>query len=340
MELNVIFPCAGLSTRFPNLRPKYLLTDYRGKLMIENAAENFLGKHRIIISVLKEHDIKFKAVDRLRTVFGNQVEIVVLDNPTQGPADTVYQTIKKANVAGAFLIRDCDSFFDADITDHNTIYVSSLSANSDVRNCGAKSYTLSNNQGIVYKVVEKQVVSDHFCVGGYQFVSADVYCTAFEQLSTGHNKELFVSNIVDFLLEKNTVFVEKTVRNYVDVGTSEDWFRFNKKPTYFIDIDGVLIKNSSDYHNDYEILHKNVAALKAELEKGCKLIFCTARPEKYKEITERTLKDLGFGDCMLIMGVHHSSRVLINDFANSNPYPSAVAVNLPRDSDTLKDYLK
>lgn len=308
--------------------------------MIETAAENFVGKHRIVISVLREHDVKFRAVDRLRSVFGDQVEIVVLDNPTAGAADTVYQTIKKANITNAFLIRDCDSFFDAEIAKHNAIYVSSLSANPDIRNCAAKSYTLSNNQGIVYKIVEKQIVSDRFCVGGYQFLSAEQFCRAFERLSSTDHRELFVSNIVDLLLEQNTVFVEQPVSNYVDVGTDEDWFRYNKKPTYFIDIDGVLIKNSSEYHNDYEILQNNVDALRQELARGCRLIFCTARPDKYRDITERTLADLGFGACMLIMGIHHSSRVLINDFANSNPYPSAVAVNLPRDSDTLKSYLR
>ena len=340
MELDIIFPCAGLSTRFPNLRPKYLLTDYSGRLMIENAAKNFLGKHRIVISILKEHNVKFKAEERLRSVFGDQADIVILENPTKGPADTVYQTIKAANVTNSFLIRDCDSFFDADIIEHNAIYVSSLSKNPDVRNPGAKSYTLANDQNIIYRVVEKQIVSDNFCVGGYQFANPQDYCRAFDKLSADFAKELFVSNIIDYLIENGTVFIEKSVNNYIDVGTSNDWFKFNDKPTYFIDIDGVLIKNSADYHNDYEILHSNVEVLRAQLEKGCKLIFCTARPEKYKDITERTLKDLGFGECMLIMGIHHSSRVLINDFAASNPYPSATAINLPRDSDTLKNYIK
>lgn len=340
MELNVIFPCAGLSTRFPNLRPKYLLTDYSGKLMIENAAKNFIGKHKVIIAILNEHNIKFKAEERLRSVFGTAIEIIVLDSPTKGPADTVYQTIKRANLNSAFLIRDCDSFFDVEIIDNNAIYVSSLAKNPDVRHPGAKSYTLSNDQQIVYKVVEKKIVSDKFCVGGYQFANPELYCSAFEKLCASNTKELFVSDIIDHLIENNSVFIEKEVNNYVDVGTSEDWFKFNNKPTYFIDIDGVLIKNSAEYHNEYEILTNNVDILKRELDRGCKLIFCTARPEHYKEITQRTLNDLGFGNCMLIMGIHHSSRVLINDFAASNPYPSATAINLPRDSDTLKNYIK
>ena len=38
--MEIILPCAGLSSRFPNLRPKYLLTDYSGKMMIEGAIKN------------------------------------------------------------------------------------------------------------------------------------------------------------------------------------------------------------------------------------------------------------------------------------------------------------
>ena len=49
-------PCAGLSTRFPNMRPKYLLSDYNNRLMIENAAKNFIGKYNVTIAILKEHD--------------------------------------------------------------------------------------------------------------------------------------------------------------------------------------------------------------------------------------------------------------------------------------------
>jgi hypothetical protein len=52
------------------------------------------------------------------------------------------------------------------------------------------------------------------------------------------------------------------------------------------------------------------------------------------------LNELGFEGCDLIMDVHHTNRVIINDFSNTNPYPSAIAINLNRDSDNLEDYLK
>ena len=35
----LIVPCAGKSTRFPNMKPKWMLTHPDGKLMIEKALE-------------------------------------------------------------------------------------------------------------------------------------------------------------------------------------------------------------------------------------------------------------------------------------------------------------
>jgi hypothetical protein len=51
------------------------------------------------------------------------------------------------------------------------------------------------------------------------------------------------------------------------------------------------------------------------------------------------LQELGFDNYNLVMGIHHAKRILINDFASSNPYPSAIAVNLVRDSDNLGDMI-
>jgi len=184
--MEIIMPCAGLSTRFPNLRPKYLLTDYSGKLMIENAAKHFIGKHNITIAILKQHNEKFNAENKLRDVFGDKVNIVVLDEPTSGPADTVYQTIMKAEYfftsTSPLLIKDCDGFYDTDLIGGNAIYVSKLSKNPDIRNAPAKSYTITNEQGIITSVVEKQIVSDSFCVGGYQFGSIGEFIDTFEKL--------------------------------------------------------------------------------------------------------------------------------------------------------------
>ena len=38
--MEIILPAAGLSTRFPNMRPKFTLTDYKGMMMFERAIQN------------------------------------------------------------------------------------------------------------------------------------------------------------------------------------------------------------------------------------------------------------------------------------------------------------
>jgi hypothetical protein len=237
------------------------------------------------------------------------------------------------------LIKDCDGFYDTDLVDGNAIYVSKLSKNPDIRNAPAKSYTITNEQGIITSVVEKQIVSNSFCVGGYQFASIGEYVDTFEKLKGNATSEIFVSNIIDYMISNGKIFNEKEVENFIDVGTADDWFKFNNKPTYFCDIDGTIVK-TKDFHDDpYEPIQKNVDALLKEQARGCKLVFVTARKKKYEEYTNKILTEMGFVNYVLVMETNHSRRVLINDYANSNPFPSAVALNLKRDSDNLGDMI-
>ena len=72
---------------------------------------------------------------------------------------------------------------------------------------------------------------------------------------------------------------------------------------------------------------------------GSQIIFVTARPESTRGLTEKMLNNLGFNSFDLLMNLINCKRILINDFNNANPYPRAIAVNIPRDSDTLSYYL-
>jgi hypothetical protein len=74
-------------------------------------------------------------------------------------------------------------------------------------------------------------------------------------------------------------------------------------------------------------------------ESGSQFIFTSARENKYTSQTREMLYRLGFKSFNLICGLQNSSRILINDFNESNPYPRAEAINLYRDSDNLSHYL-
>lgn len=342
--MKIVVPAAGLSTRFPGMKPKYLLYDYKHELMIANAINPYIKRGlSVVIGILKEHEQKYEAREFLKHEFGDSIEIVVLDNPTKGPADTVYQIIEKLELSDEpILIKDCDSFFDHELADGNYVCVSKIQDHEVLKKIYSKSFVVVNNQGIITDIVEKEIVSDTFCVGGYKFSSVSMYKEAFKKVA--NNREIFVSDIISICIGDKNIFNEMPVQNYVDVGTSDDWFEYNDKPTIFCDIDGTIIHNQvrvgeNSYFTPVKPLENNVKRL-LELQKdGAEFIFTTSREKQYQDITEQVLKDLGFENFVLLCGLQNSRRILINDYNKSNPYPRAVAINIHRNSDTLEYYL-
>ena len=92
--MEIIVPAAGLSTRFPGTRPKFTLTDYEGKSMLYRSLLPYLGKFSITVGILEIHEKEYDISNFIRSELGDQVRIVILPNPTQGPAHTVYEIIK------------------------------------------------------------------------------------------------------------------------------------------------------------------------------------------------------------------------------------------------------
>jgi dTDP-glucose pyrophosphorylase len=346
--MEVIIPCAGFSTRFPKMRPKYLLADYLNRRMIELSAAPYLSNHRVHAVILKQHD-ELHGVSRImHEIFGDQLHLVILDEPTSGPAETIRKALDLIGMSNhaPFLVHDCDSIFDHDhLGSGNEIMVSSLTDHTELRTPSNKSYVSINDQGIVVSVMEKKIISDLFCVGGYQFISAGSYRRAYDCIKDSRLGEIYVSSVIDQMISAGEVFTTRTVNGFVDLGTKEDWMKFNDRPTIFCDIDGTIICNQSPYgDNNYStpprVLANNVQALLRSEARGCQLIFTTSRSSKWKSETDSMLRELGFNSYQLIMDLHHSRRILINDHAPTNPYPSAVAINIKRDDDCLDQLLE
>lgn len=341
--MEIIVPAAGLSTRFPGMKPKYLLYDYKGDMMLMNALRSYRERgYRIHIGILKEHQDKYNVIGQIQHEWMDNIKYVIIDKPTRGPADTVYQIIKSSGLhTDDIFVKDCDSYFDHDFTEGNYVCVSNVSQHEVLKKLSSKSFTIANNNGIITDIVEKEVVSNTFCVGGYKFQSAMTYKTAFESLST--EREVFVSDVIGRCISWQTIFTEKHVTNYVDVGTSKDWFEHNDKPVIFCDIDGTIIKAQSrldlEAHKPYETLVNNVNRLLELQSQGAQFIFVTARETQYRAETREMLYELGFKSFTLLEGLQNSRRILINDYNNANPYPRAEAINIKRDSDNLSDFL-
>lgn len=347
--MEIIVPAAGLSTRFPNTRPKYLLYDYKHTLMFRNAVEPYYRKaHKIHVGILREHADKYDAREHILGSMPN-ANVITIEERTKGPAHTVYEILKVAtkdfSFDISFLVKDCDSFFTHEHMEGNFICVSKIDQHETLNRLASKSFVRYNDQGIVTDIVEKNVVSDTFCVGGYAFASSDAFAASYMKLSRNATSEIYVSHIIQDMILNSATFSLCPVSDYVDVGTAEDWHKYNNKPVIFCDIDGTLVKAQSrfgkyNYNSDPIVLEENYKLIKQHHDNGSQVIFVTAREPFYRPETIKMLTKLGFKNVQIIMGVNNSSRVVINDYNDANPYPRAIAVNIRRDNDNIKDYMQ
>jgi len=344
--MEIIVPAAGLSTRFSSDKPKFMLYDYTGKSMLYRSLEPFLNKNRIHVGVLREHETKFDISDFIKHEFGASVNLIVLDNRTAGPADTVSEILKLSDIPthNSIFIKDCDSFFTHAPVNGNYICVSKLQDKNQIFQPAGKSYVLTDENFLVQKIVEKEIVSDTYCVGGYKFDSVSSFISSFETVRTLIPGEIFVSHVIKHLLSNGSPFSTVSVTDYADVGTMKDWLDHNNKPVIFCDIDGTIIRNQqryggNNYYTEPVPLSNNINAILKMQNNGSQIIFTTARPEEARHTTEKMLTNIGFKNYQLIMNLNNSARVLINDYNDMNPYPRATAINIRRNTDNLSDFL-
>ncbi len=340
----LVVPCAGRSNRFPNMKPKWLLTHPDGELMIQKALSglNLDVFDRIIFTIVREHADKYEAEFILQQIYSEnkKVEICVLDDFTKSASETVFLTLEKKKVTGSFVIKDCDNLVQVKLPakTKNSIVAYDLHLHPDISNVPGKSFLLMNEQNIIQDIIEKKVVSNIICLGVYSFEKVDDFKTTYLELVDKRVAgEMFVSHVISYILSKNKAIFEAVMaEDYEDWGTINEWKDIQKKhSTYFVDVDGVILKNSGklgkvNWSNNRVTIEENVRTLVGLQKDGAQIVITTSRTEAYRKDLEKILADAGLVPHAIIMGLHHSARVIINDFAPTNPYPSGIAISLPQ----------
>lgn len=373
----LVIPSAGRSSRFPGHKPKWMLTMPNGRLMVVDAIAklNLNRVHRIVIGVLREHIEKYcgSDVSTLIKAFEDgpaqiaelEITIVVIDAETVDQVQTVECILKHGQVTGPIFLKDCDNQFACDIP--GTDAIGTLEIDKDMQSLNVpagKSYAEIDCEGKINNIVEKVILGPNFCVGGYSFADARnfvEYVTKarnFQRISYATKVELAVSDVVwlkiissHLLINDNdavneqATFVTLPVTDYEDWGTVQAWEAYNRTfRSLFVDIDGTLIKNSGAYFKPNwgmkPPLDRSVAHLQELYKRGrTQIILTTSRTEAFREVTEKQLKLAGIPYDNIVFGMLHCQRVLVNDYAKTNPFPSAAAVNLKRDGDDLPELL-
>lgn len=349
---NLIVPMAGKSSRFPNMRLKWMLTHPMTNRFM--CVESILGLNidffdKIYFVCLEEHEEKYSFSKSLNKQIGdlglkNKTEIVYFKNQTKSQSETVYNLLKEFEINGFIFIKDSDSYYECEVkNEENQVVFFDLNDIDDI-NARTKSYIQFDINGLITNIVEKKVISSTFSVGGYAFSSAEEFCNTYEKFQT-FSDECYISHIIFDMILSGSLFYGLRSSNFKDWGTIESWNKYkNDYKCFFIDIDGTLVENSSvhfpPYIGDGKPLQKNIDLIQRLYKSGkVKIILTTSRPEEVRSVTIEEMDRNGILYDQLIMGLPHCKRILINDFANTNQYPSCEVINILRNSDNLSDFI-
>jgi len=269
--------------------------------------------------------------------------IVLLPEQTDSQSETVYTFLSGYDLDGFIFIKDSDGFYKCDVEERNQVAYFDLNDMDDI-NARTKSYVDLDVNDVVTNIVEKKVISSTFSSGGYGFADAKQFCKTFEKLQD-MDGECYISHIIfEMMLSGSTFYGTKTT-DFKDWGTLDAWNKYKSQyKCLFVDIDGTLITNSSHHFPPYtgsgEPIEDNIDLLAELHEQGkARIILTTSRPERLRQLTIQELQTKGIPFDELVMGLPHCQRIVINDFARSNPYPSCSAINIPRNENNLTEFL-
>ena len=346
--MSLIIPAAGLSTRFPN-KPKWLLTCPNGNLMIQECIKglNLSNIKNIYLTILEKHYINYFNGMDIKELFNftkKEVNVLILKNNTKSQSETVYETIKHFNIIGQIYIKDCDNYFSFLIKNGNYVNYLAINEKNNVEKIYNKSFIeINENNNEIINICEKKIISNLICIGGYAFEDSSIFIKSYEECQNIKLElnELFISHLILNCILNKVKFLAHEVLNYIDWGTMNEWINYIKSfKTLFIDIDGTLFYNCGKYGEikwgENLPIEQNINYLKdLYRENRTQIILTTSRSSEYKDVTIKQLEKYNIPYNNIIFDLFHCKRYLVNDFADTNPYPSAIAINLQRDSSNL-----
>lgn len=207
--LEIVIPMAGRGSRFAQqgfAQPKPLIPVH-GVPMVQLVIDNLRPAcpHTFTFICQREHLDGYDLAGHLRD-WAPGCRVIGIDRVTEGAACTVLLARDAINADRPLMIANCDQYIDLDIDD----YLSTLEAdNLDglIMTMHADdpkwSFVGFGNNGLVNRVVEKQVISNDATVGVYNFRrGADFVAAADDMIAQNLrvNNEFYVAPVYNQLI--------------------------------------------------------------------------------------------------------------------------------------------
>lgn len=340
----IISTIQDVGKNFVKKKINALLTCPNGNIMLIENIKNMDLENitNIYIIILKNEVEKIFNLEDFKSMFNFTNKNVIIDLLTEAPNNqpqTIFNCINKYNINGPICIKDYKSIFKCKIEIGNYVYYN----NSDVKDLHTKAFLKINNLGQVINISEKEIISSNIYIGLCVFKDKDIFINNFNYVSKIKNLDTFhISHIILNSIINNDIFYSIKIDQVIDLTFYNNWKNYcSKYKTLFIDIDGTLVNNSGEFTKkkwgETDGLKNNIKYIQEMYETGTiQIILTTARKEKYREKTLQQLKSLNIPYDKIIFDLFHCKRYLINDYSDTNPYPSAISINLERNNDELE----
>jgi dTDP-glucose pyrophosphorylase len=237
--IQIVIPMAGLGRRFSEAgyrQPKPLIPVF-GEPMISLVIRNLtpIVPHRFVFIVQREH---LKAYDLEHTLLKAAPDstVIPLDGLTEGAACTVSLAERALDDGRPLLIANCDQYLFSPID----LFIEECEKPDldgtimTMRASDPKwSYVATDAFGLVKRVAEKVVISDHATVGIYHFSKAGNFFAAAAQMIKKNlrvNGEFYVAPVYNEMIESGARIGIHSVGDYgsgmTGIGTPEDLSSF------------------------------------------------------------------------------------------------------------------
>lgn len=266
-RFNLLLPIAGAAKRFSDVgytMPKPLIMA-NNKHIIDWSLESIkIDECNIIFVVRAEHVHNFSIDEILKSKFGKDITIVVLDHMTRGSVETCLKARKHIENEIPLIIYTPDVYFQnqldpADIDPELDGFLSTFKANSPDH-----SYVKHDEDGYATKTAEKEVISQDAAVGVYYYKTGDMFVKYAERLM--HNNitvknEFYLCPMYNLMIEDGLKIKTKSTEKMHVLGTPAEleFFtnyvvpKFGDKPVALCcDHSGFKIKEAAK-----ELLEKN-----------------------------------------------------------------------------------
>jgi len=237
MKTNIVLPIAGNGQRFVDGGYKTIkpLIEFEGKYLIQKSMESIdYENSNLIFIVRREHVQTFNLDLKLKEIFGQDIIIIILENPTEGALCTCLFAEKYINNDCPLIIFTPDCYFEPKfsierVSSNYDGAVSTFSSTSP-----AHSYVQLNSDNLVVKAAEKEVISENAVGGLYYFKRGSVFVKyAKDQIEKNIKTkgEFYICPVYNLLIDAGLkIGIDKNTRHDI-LGTPEDldFYLKNKK---------------------------------------------------------------------------------------------------------------